>query len=50
MVLIDGEKSDTINESVEKECLKKIPLMKGKYKAYICSTADGVGKAEEGRF
>lgn len=34
MVLIDGEKSDTINENVEKEYLKKFPLIKGKYKVY----------------
>lgn len=34
MALINGEKFDTINESVEKEYLKKIPLMKGKYKVY----------------
>lgn len=50
MALIDGEKFDAINEKVGEEYLREFPLMKGKYKAYLCSTSDGVGKAEEGRF
>lgn len=50
MALIDEEKFDSINEKVEEEYLREFPLMKGKYKAFICSTSDGVGKAEEGRF
>ena len=50
MALLDGEKSDRIKEIVEREYLKEFPDLKGKYKAYICSRADGVGKAEGGRF
>ena len=50
MALLDGEKSDSIKEIVEREYLAEFPDLKGKYKAYICSRADGVGKAEGGRF
>ena len=50
MALIDPEKADEIKKTVEDEYLKEFPTLKGKYKAYICSTATGVGKAEGGRF
>ena len=50
MALLDPEKAEEIKETVEREYLKEFPELKGKYKAYICSTADGVGKAEGDRF
>lgn len=50
MALIEPDKADMIKEKVEKEYLEEFPSLKGKYRAYICSTADGVGKAEGGRF
>lgn len=50
MALIDPDKADEIRAVVEREYLKEFPSLAGKYKAYICSTADGVGKAEGDRF
>lgn len=50
MALIDPDKADYIKETVEKEYLEEFPSLKGKYKAYICSTSDGVGKAEGDKF
>lgn len=50
MALIDPNKADEIRAVVEREYLKEFPSLAGKYKAYICSTADGVGKAEGDRF
>lgn len=50
MVLIDPDFSDAICYEVEKEDLAEFPLLAGKYKAYMCDTADGVGKAEGDRF
>ena len=50
MALIDPAYSDAICNEVEKEYLAEFPLLAGKYKAYICDTADGVGKAEVDRF
>lgn len=50
MALVDPNKAEVIKEIVEREYLKEFPSLKGKYKAYICSTADGVGKAEGERF
>lgn len=50
MALIAPEKADEIKQQVEKEYLKAFPELEGKYRAYICKTADGVGKAEGGRF
>ena len=50
MALIDPEEAESIKETVEKEYLKEFPSLEGKYKAYICSTADGVGKAEGDKF
>lgn len=46
MALIDPAYSDAICYEVEKEYLAEFPLLVGKYKAYICDTADGVGRAE----
>ncbi|MGN0907702.1 MAG: galactokinase family protein [Bullifex sp.] len=50
MALLDPEKADEIKTIVEREYLKEFPSLEGKYRAYICSTADGVGKAEGDRF
>jgi galactokinase len=50
MAILDPKKADSIKEVVEKEYLKEFPELEGKYKAYICSTADGVGKADVERF
>ena len=50
MAIIDPDKADEIRAVVEREYLKEFPSLAGKYKAYICSTADGVGKAEGDRF
>ena len=50
MALIEPNKTNMIKETVEREYLKEFPSLEGKYKAYICSTADGVGKAEGGKF
>lgn len=50
MALIDPEFEDSIKETVEREYLKDFPEMSGRYKAYICSTADGVGHADGGKF
>lgn len=50
MAIIDPDKADVIKETVEREYLKEFPGLEGKYKAYICSTADGVGKADGERF
>ncbi len=46
MAIIDPAYEDEIKRVVEEEYLKDFPHLRGKYKAYICSTADGVGKAE----
>ena len=50
MALLDPEKAEEIKETVEREYLKEFPSLSGKYKAYICSTSDGVGRAEGDRF
>lgn len=50
MAIIDPAKADAIKETVEREYLKEFPELEGKYNAYICSTADGVGKADGERF
>lgn len=50
MALIEPDKADEIRAVVAREYLKEFPSLTGKYKAYICSTADGVGKAEGDRF
>lgn len=50
MALIDPAFESSIKETVEREYLKEFPEMNGLYKAYICSTADGVGHAEGGKF
>ena len=46
MALIDPTKSDQIKRTVEREYLATFPAMKETYKAYMCATADGVGKRE----
>lgn len=50
MALIEPDKADAIKEYVEREYLKEFPSLEGKYKAYICSTSDGVGEAKGDRF
>ena len=50
MALIDPAFTDSICTAVEKEYLAEFPLLEGRYKAFICDTADGVGKAEGDRF
>lgn len=50
MALIDPAFTDSICAAVEKEYLAEFPLLEGRYKAFICDTADGVGKAEGDRF
>ena len=47
MALIDPKYEDRIKAVVEREYLADFPEMAGKYKAYICETADGVGKAND---
>ena len=42
MALVDPEKEKSILEKVEREYLKAFPLLKGKYSAHVCHTADGV--------
>ena len=46
MAILDPSKLDMIQEVVEREYLAEFPDMTGKYKAYICETADGVGVTE----
>ena len=50
MALLNPEKAEEIKETVEREYLKEFPSLSGKYKAYICSTSDGAGRAEGDRF
>ena len=50
MALIDPAYTESICTTVEKEYLAEFPLLEGKYRAFICDTADGVGKAEGDRF
>lgn len=50
MALIDPEYAESICAIVEKEYLAEFPMLAGKYKAFLCDTADGVGRAEGGRF
>ena len=42
MALINPENEKSILKLVESEYLKKFPNMKDKYKAYICTTSDGI--------
>ncbi len=42
MAIIDPDYEKEILETVEKEYLEAFPIMKGKYSAHICHTADGV--------
>lgn len=44
MALIDPEKKDEIINKISEEYLSVFPLMKDKFKCYICHSADGVGK------
>lgn len=46
MAILDPGKLDSVQEVVEREYLAEFPDMTGKYKAYICETADGVGVTE----
>lgn len=50
MALINPDYEEEISEIVEKEYLKSFPELEGKYKAYFCLTADGVGRKEGGSF
>ncbi len=50
MALIDPAYAESICAIVEKEYLAEFPMLAGKYKAFLCDTADGVGRAEGGRF
>ncbi len=50
MALIDPEHEEEISEIVEREYLKAFPEFEGKYKAYFCLTANGVGRKEGGSF
>ena len=47
MALIDPAFRDSILEKVEREYLEAFPLLRGKYSAHICQTADGV-RLEQG--
>ncbi len=42
MALIDPAYEEGIVEKVEREYLREFPLLKGKYSAHICESADGV--------
>lgn len=42
MALIDPDYEASILEKVEREYLEAFPHLKGKYSAYVCTTADGV--------
>ena len=42
MALIDPAFEESIIERVEREYLKEFPLLRGKFSAHICHTADGV--------
>ncbi len=46
MAVIDPAYAEDITRSVEEEYLAAFPALKGKYAAYICSSADGVGSGE----
>ena len=50
MALIDPSYSESICEAVQKEYLAEFPMLAGKYAAFICDTADGVGSASGDRF
>ena len=50
MALIDPSYSESICETVQKEYLDEFPMLAGKYAAFICDTADGVGSASGDRF
>ncbi len=50
MALIDPAYTDSICATVKKEYLAEFPMLEGKYRAFICDTADGVGRAEGDRF
>lgn len=43
MALLDPAYIDSIKEVVEKEYLEEFPELAGRYQAFICDTADGVG-------
>ena len=49
MALIDPAYVGSVSATVEKEYLTEFPEMEGRYKAYMCDTADGVGLAEGGK-
>jgi hypothetical protein len=42
MAYIDPDFEESILERVGREYLKAFPMLKGKYSAYICNSADGV--------
>ena len=44
MALINPDYVESVKETVEKEYLEAFPMMKGRYEAFMCETADGVGK------
>lgn len=44
MALLDPAYIDSIKEIVEREYLEDFPELAGRYQAFICDTADGVGK------
>lgn len=50
MALIDPSYSESICEAVQKEYLAEFPMLAGKYAAFICDTANGVGSASGDRF
>ncbi len=43
MALVNPDKVDAIQESVEEKYLKAYPEMKGKYSFHLCKSADGIG-------
>ena len=50
MALLDSDYVESVTSAVEKEYLEEFPEMKGRYEAFICDTADGVGNAEGDHF
>ena len=46
MALLNQDYIDSITQVVEKEYLEEFPELMGRYQAFICDTADGVGKTE----
>ena len=43
MAILDPDYIDSIKEVVEREYLEEFPELTGRYQAFICDTADGVG-------